>query len=148
MEAVEHHGVVESIKGQMMRVRIEQTSACAGCQAKKICSSADRQDKWVDIPSFSGTYQTGQPVIVTGEPSAGLKAVLIAYVIPLILMMAALAVSSLWLFPGKDGLAALVALSVTLLYYLILYPFRKKFQNQFVFTVRPFNDSSENGSAS
>jgi uncharacterized membrane protein len=63
-------------------------------------------------------------------------------------MMAALAVSSLWLFPGKDGLAALVALSVTLLYYLILYPFRKKFQNQFVFTVRPFNDSSENGSAS
>ena len=141
MEAIEHPGIVESIQGSTMRVRIEQSSACSGCHAQKICSSADKQDKWLDIPYFSGKYEIGQQVIVTGQSSLGLKAVALAYLFPLILMLFGLTVSFLWLFPGNNGVAALIALSVTILYYLTLYPFRKKLQSRFVFTVRPFEEN-------
>lgn len=145
MESIEHQGIIESMTDHSMRIRIEQTSACSGCQAKKMCSSADKQDKWVDVTSFSGSWEIGQMVIVAGKSSTGLKAVALAYVFPLILMMLGLVVSALWLFPGKDGIAALVALSVTFLYYLMLYPFRKILQGQFVFTVRPFTEDPSAG---
>jgi len=52
MNSVEHQGVVDSIKGKSMRVRIEQSSACRDCCAQKLCSSADKQDKLIDILSF------------------------------------------------------------------------------------------------
>jgi positive regulator of sigma E activity len=137
MDNVEHLGIVGSINGKSMRVRIDQATACSGCHAGKVCSSADKQEKWIDIPSFSGSYQVGQRVVVEGKSSAGLMAVFLAYLIPLVLMMAALALSSLWLFPGKDGIAALSALAVTMFYYVLLYPFRRYLQSRFVFTVRP-----------
>jgi len=145
MESIEHQGVIESMTDHSMRIRIEQTSACVVCQAKKMCSSADKQDKWVDVTSFSGSWKIGQIVIVSGKSSTGLKAVALAYVFPLILMMLGLVVSALWLFPGKDGIAALVALSVTFLYYLMLYPFRKILQGQFAFTVRSFSEDPAAG---
>ncbi|MDD4923199.1 MAG: SoxR reducing system RseC family protein, partial [Bacteroidales bacterium] len=138
--AINHQGIVEFVNGKTMRVRIEQTSACFNCDAKRMCSSADKQDKWIDISSFSGTYQVGQKVTVTGKASAGLKAVALAYLFPLVLMMAALTVSFLWLFPGNDGVAALIAISVALLYYLILYPLRATLKNQFIFTVKPYTE--------
>ena len=141
METIEHLGVVESIHRKTLRVRIEQSAACSSCDARKICSSADKQDKWIDIPSFSGEYKVGQNVMVTGQSSLGLQAVALAYLFPLILMIAGLAISYLWLFPGNDGISALIALSVTILYYLSLYPFRKRLQSRFVFTVRPFDEN-------
>lgn len=142
MEEVKHLGVVESIHENTMRVRVEQTSACTGCNAGSVCSSADKKDKWIDIPSFTGEYHSGQSVFVVGKTSFGLKAVALAYVIPLFLMMTVLVISSLWLFPGKDALAAILSLSATILYFFILYPFRKTLKNRFDFTVRPSTDSS------
>jgi len=145
MDPIEHQGIIESITDNSMRIRIEQTTACSGCQARKMCSSVDRQDKWVDIVFSSGSWKIGQRVVVAGKSSAGLTAVALAYVFPLILMMFGLVVSSLWLFPGKDGIAALMALSVTFLYYLMLYPFRRKIKGQFVFTVSPYTENSVSG---
>ena len=142
MDAIEHKGFVESIHENTMRVRIEQASSCSACNAKSICSSADKQEKWIDIPFFTGKYSIGQTVTVVGQASIGLKAVALAYLIPLILMMLGLAISSIWLFPGNDGLAALIALSITILYYISLYPFRKIIQSRFVFTVKPFDENS------
>lgn len=144
MDSVEHQGVVDYIKGKSMRVRIEQSSACRDCSSQKLCSSADKQDKLIDIPSFFGSFHVGQFVVVIGKPSSGLKPVALAYVIPLILMMLGLSVSSLWLFPGNDGIAAIIALSVLILYFFLLYPFRKLIQRHFVFTVRPYGQNTDN----
>jgi Positive regulator of sigma E activity len=140
MEAVEHTGYIESIQGNAMRVRIVQSSACSGCHASQICSSADKQEKLIDIPFFTGKYTVGQKVTLTGQASLGLKAVALAYVFPLLLMLTGLAASYLWIFPSSDGIAALIAIGITILYYISLYPFRNKLQSRFIFSVKPFEE--------
>jgi positive regulator of sigma E activity len=143
MENVVHLGIVDSISGKSMRVRIEQSAACTGCHASQVCSAADKQEKWIDIPDFDGCFYVGQTVLLEGKSSIGLQAVWIAYILPLLLIIATLAISTLWLFPGKDGWSALISLAVVLLYYLALYPLRTFLQTRFVFTVKPLNDCSE-----
>jgi positive regulator of sigma E activity len=143
MEKLVHLGIVDAISGKSMRVRIEQSASCSGCHASQACSAADKQEKCIDIPVFSGSFQLGQAVLVEGESSFGLKAVFFAYMLPLILMMAALALSTLWLFPRKEGVGALISLATVLLYYLALSPFRQYLRTRFVFTVKPLDDSLE-----
>lgn len=136
MEMIEHTGIVEKIDGKGMQVRIFQASACSGCQANSLCLSSDKVEKIIDINSFSGNFKPGQSVIVTGQSGSGQKAVFLAYLMPLILLMASLVVSIKWVFPGKEGLAALIALAMPLVYYLILYPFRNVLKRSFIFKVR------------
>jgi positive regulator of sigma E activity len=143
MEKLVHLGIVDAISGKSMRVRIEQSASCSGCHASQACSAADKQEKCIDIPVFTGSFQLGQAVLVEGKSSFGLKAVLLAYIFPLLLMMTALVLSTLCFFPGKDGVGAMLSLATVLLYYLALSPFRQYLRTRFVFTVKPLDDSLE-----
>lgn len=136
MEIVEHRGIVEKIDGKHMQVRILQESACSECHANSLCSSAGKVEKIIDINSFTGNFEHGQAVIVTGHSSTGLKAVFLAYLLPLILMVTGMVVSLEWLFPGKEGLAALISLAIPLVYYLLLYPFKNILKRSFSFNVK------------
>lgn len=141
MRTFSHHGVIESIQDRILRVRIEQSSACSGCGALKSCASADHKHKWLDVPCFDNAYTIGQKVTVIGESSLSLKAVTLSYIFPLVLMLLSLAIGSLVFFPGREGVTAVVATGVTSLYYVVLYPFRENLQARLVFTVRPYDES-------
>ena len=142
METIEHRGIIEQIDGKSMNVRIVQMSACSGCHAKSLCSSADKEEKIVNIPSFTGNFVVGQDVMVTGRTSSGFKAVFIAYVMPLILMVAGMALSLYWWFPGNEGISAIVALGMPVLYYLLLCLLGKILQKHFVFYVSHLSDDN------
>ncbi|MBR1929536.1 MAG: SoxR reducing system RseC family protein [Paludibacteraceae bacterium] len=48
-ETIEHRGVVVALlSGGVVRVRIEQESACGGCSAKGRCMAAERKEKVID----------------------------------------------------------------------------------------------------
>jgi Positive regulator of sigma E activity len=81
--------------------------------------------------------QIGDEVEVIVREEAGWLAVLLAYVIPFVLLVAAVAgFGQLGWSEVKAGTAALVSVAV---YYVILRMFRDKLQRKFTFWVRKVN---------
>ena len=87
---IKHLGIVENIQGSHLSVRIVQTSACAACSAKGHCSSADSKDKIIDIIDTAASWKVGDKVMVVGEMSMGMMAVVLAFVLPFVLLIVSL----------------------------------------------------------
>lgn len=136
---IKHLGIVENIQGSHLSVRIVQTSACAACSAKGHCSSADSKDKIIDImDTAAASYQVGERVMVVGETSMGMMAVVLAFIIPFVLL-----IFSLFLFMsliGNELYAALLSLTVLVPYYFILWLNKTRLKQKFSFTIKPINN--------
>jgi sigma-E factor negative regulatory protein RseC len=135
MKSIIHHcGVVEKISGHSVYVKIVQQSACAGCHAKSMCMAADSKEKVIEIPDSSDLYHVNESVIVCGQSSMGMQAVLLAFVLPLLLVVTAIVSGtySKW----DEGVSALAGLLILLPYYGALYLFRDKLKKRFIFTLK------------
>ena len=136
---IRHLGIVESIQGSHLSVRIVQTSACAACSAKGHCSSADSKDKVIDIMDTAAvSFRVGERVMVVGEMSMGMMAVALAFIIPFVLL-----VVSLFLFMaliGNELYAALLSLTVLVPYYFVLWLNKTRLKQKFSFTIKPINN--------
>ena len=129
-ETIRHQGTVKNIQGHVVSVRILQSAACAGCSAAKLCKSSESKEKIVEVHhADADRLKVGDRVIVTGTLTQGLKATWWAYVLPLILVVLVLAVS--YVMWHNDAMAALAALSVLCLYYIIMYSMRSHFESHF-----------------
>ena len=132
---IKHLGIVENIQGSHLSVRIVQTSACAACSAKGHCSSADSKDKIIDIiDTAASSYQVGEKVMVVGETSMGMMAVLLAFVLlifSLFLLMALI---------ENELYVALLSLAVLIPYYFVLWLNKTRLKQQFSFTIKPINN--------
>lgn len=136
-DVIRHDGVVDSIEGDCIHVRIVQASACAACGAKSLCSAAESKEKIVDVYGADAeAYQVGQRVMVEGAATMGMKAVRLAFLFPLVLLVAAVAMV-MWLADGNEALAALAALLVLTIYFLLLFANKKKLAREFTFTIKP-----------
>ena len=136
-DVIKHEGRVDSIDGDCIHVRIVQASACAACGAKSLCSAAESKEKIVDVYGADTTaYKVGQRVMVEGAASMGMKAVRLAFLFPLLLLVAAVALV-MWLADGNEALAALAALLVLAVYFLLLFVNKKKLAREFTFIVKP-----------
>ena len=70
---IRHQGTVDSIDGQKVNVRITQSSACGGCQARNICRAAESKEKVVEVLcADAAALHVGQEVTVAGAGSLGL----------------------------------------------------------------------------
>lgn len=136
---IKHLGIVESIQGSHLSVRIVQTSACAACSVKGHCSSADSKDKIIDIiDTAAASYQVGENVMVVGETSMGMQAVALAFIIPFVLL-----IFTLFLFMAlieNELYAALLSLAVLVPYYYILWLNKTRLKQKFSFTIKPINN--------
>ncbi len=135
---IEHEGIIEKINGNRITVRILQQSACSACHAKSVCMAADSKEKLVDIPDITGQYHVNERVIIEGKESIGYKAVLWAFVIPLLILLGAL-VASLTLWDFTEIEAALAAMAALVPYYLVLYLLRNKMAKSFRFNIKNTN---------
>lgn len=85
---IEHEGIIQSIEGEHIRVRIIQSSACSSCQAKVICSSSESKEKIIDVYSTeSNTYKLGEKIKICASESMGQKAITYAFIIPLVIII-------------------------------------------------------------
>jgi positive regulator of sigma E activity len=78
-------------------------------------------------------YSVGEVVNVTARQSLGLIAVLLCYVAPLVVLVGALAVAIS--LGCSEGVAALISLGVTALYFLLLAFMHKRISRKVVFTI-------------
>ena len=136
---IKHLGIVENIQGSHLSVRIVQTSACAACSVKGHCSSADSKDKIIDIiDTAASSYQVGEKVMVVGETSMGMMAVVLAFVLPFVLLIFSLFLLMAWI--ENELYAALLSLAVLITYYFVLWLNKTRLKQQFSFTIKPINN--------
>ena len=134
-EEVAHKGKVVKMTPQVTTVAILQHGACSQCHAAGLCGMSDLAEKTVEVPTDPyAFYGVGDEVEVLLKASMGMKAVWLAYFIPLLVLLAVvLILSALQVGEVATGISALVAVG---LYYLLLYLFRDTLKNEYIFTIK------------
>ncbi|MBM6757484.1 SoxR reducing system RseC family protein [Bacteroides mediterraneensis] len=137
---VKHLGIVESINGSYLKVRIVQTSACSSCSVKGHCSAAESKEKLIDVYNKDGLdCQVGSQVTISGATSLGMKAVMWAFVFPFVVLLVSLFIS-MSVTGGDEAVSSLVSLCMLIPYYLILFLYRERFRRTFVFVLESINN--------
>lgn len=125
---------VLAVEGGYVTVAVMQASACMGCHAAGSCSVLDKKQRTVVVPYAGAHLEPGDEVWLVGTYAMGAKAVLVAFVLPLILLLVAVVVA-LKLFAWSEPNAIFFSLGVLALYYLLLIPFRSYFERKLRFTI-------------
>jgi sigma-E factor negative regulatory protein RseC len=133
-EKIEHKGVILSINPEIISVEILNKSACSSCSSKSACFLGEVEAKVVQIENSGYCFfEEGEEVNVILKRSLGFKALWLSYLVPLIILIVTLVISSkLKLNEPVTGLAIIGAIA---LYYLIIYLLRNKLKKEFVFTI-------------
>ena len=133
-EQIEHKGVVRSVEEGRVCVVIEVNEACGSCASRKACAmgSSEKREIVVRVADASN-YAVGELVRVGAMQSLGVVAVLLCYVAPLVVLVGTLAIAIS--LNCSEGVAALISLGATALYYAILYLFRNKISRKVIFTI-------------
>ncbi|MBQ5892330.1 MAG: SoxR reducing system RseC family protein [Bacteroidales bacterium] len=135
-DCVEQKGIVIKKQEDKLVVKIEQKSTCSSCHARGACTSLDKKDKEIEIKTKDvENYNIGDEVIITISTKLGMKAVFIAFVLPLILLVIALFLS-IKLFSLTQSLSALVSLLVVAAYYFFLYKQNLFLSKEFNFLIK------------
>lgn len=130
---IKHLGIVENINGSRLKVKIVQSSACSACSVKGHCSASETKEKIIDVYNKNNVpCQVGERVMIVGTTSMGMKAILLAFVLPFIVLLLALIIS-LKLTGGDEAVSALVSLGTLVPYYLIIYICRNRLSRSFMF---------------
>lgn len=125
---------MEEVRGDSVRVRIVQTSACAACKVAGHCSAAESKEKVVEVVDCrAAAYAPGDSVVVSIEPSTGRRAVILAFVVPFLILVAVLVIA-LWAI-GDEGVAAIIALASLVPYYLLLHGMERRLARKFSFVI-------------
>ena len=133
-DIIKHHGIVEKVDGSHIVVRIVQTSACSSCSAKGLCNASESKEKQIDVYEANPSYQIGEEVMVCGTTSMGMRAVLLAFGVPLLILVFALGVSMK--LTGEDALLSSgIALVSVVPYYIGIYFCKDKLNRTFSFTI-------------
>jgi len=130
---IQHPGIIERIENQKVFVRIEQMAACNDCHAGSSCLVSGKKEKIIEVNDHSGCYSPQEHVIVSVRSSMGLFAVVIAFAVPLLLVICSLIAGIM--VSGSEVLGGMAGLSVLVLYYPVLYLFRDRLQRKFIFTL-------------
>ena len=133
-EMIRHEGVVLSINGDKAHVEIVQTSACSACKARSMCMSSESQQKEMDVILLE-PVQVGDKVEVEVRERLAWKAVLLAYILPFIVMLAIIAILD-FTTDWSEAVVGTLSLCGIALYYIGLSVFKHRLQTQFSFTAR------------
>ena len=130
-----HSGRIIEITPDFTTVEIIVSSACSSCHAKGLCGMSEEEQKVISLPTDPySEHVVGDEVKVCTKMSMGLKAVWISYVIPLMILM--ILILSLSSVIGNELVRGLVALGGVALYYLLVWVFRDRLNNEFVFYIK------------
>lgn len=132
---ITHKGIVTTLSEKTITVSILNESACAGCHAKGSCSAADMKDKEIEINRPAGHFTIGQQVVVAGKMSQGFKAMFLGYLLPFVVVLVTLVITTLSGLPDSQG--GLLALGSLVPYYAVLYALRNKIKKSFEFEIKP-----------
>ena len=133
-ETISHEGIVTRITDDELEIKILAQSACAACHAKSACGMGEQAEKILTVPRPKDRdFILDQKVNVQMAIGQGNKAAVLAYLIPIILLLAVLFVC---LGLGvNEGLSALISIIALIPYYIVLYLQRDKLKKKFEYSI-------------
>ncbi|NLZ19721.1 MAG: SoxR reducing system RseC family protein [Bacteroidales bacterium] len=132
---IAHRGRIVSITPEVTTVEIVSEPACSACHAKGLCSLGDATVKQVELPTRGwDNYAVGDEVQVILRASMGHKAVWLAYVVPLLVMVAVLL--GTLAAGGSELLAGSLAIGAIALYYVLIWLLRGRLRNEYIFNIK------------
>ncbi|MBR4146724.1 MAG: SoxR reducing system RseC family protein [Bacteroidales bacterium] len=133
-ETISHEGVITKITDDTLEIKITAMSACAACHAKSACTMSDQAEKVLTVPRPDRQeFHLFQKVNVIMAVGQGNKAAVLAYLIPIVLLLAVL-FTCLGIGLG-EGLSALIGIAALIPYYFVLYLRRDKIKRQFEYRI-------------
>lgn len=134
-DSIKHNGVIRTEDNEKYYISIVSKSACAACSARGACNITEIKEETVEVyKNKNDKYKIGERVEVLMEKSQGARAVVLGYILPFVLLLVTLIIS-LNVF-DDEGIAGLLALAILIPYYLVLYYFRNRVNDSFVFKIR------------
>lgn len=132
---ISHEGVIERFTSKGATVRIAQSSACHQCKIASACHSSEVKEKFIDVTGlYEGRYKVGDTVTVLAAESIGMKAVLYAFVMPIVIMLAFIFTTKF--MGGSEILMGVVGIASLIPSYLILYLLRNHFEKTIIFYLK------------
>lgn len=133
-KGIQHTGIIEKIERSVVYVRIVQQSACSACYAKSRCPASESSHKIIEVAGCQDeNFFVNEKVYVCASTSQGMKAVVLAFVIPLICIVISLGLSSL--ANVNEIVAGAIGLAVLIPYYAIIRLMHNRLKKKFVFTL-------------
>lgn len=131
---IRHTGTVQRVANGIVYVLIEQQSACAACHARRICG-VDSGEKIIEVKtSEADRFAVRDKVeVALLRRSMGAASLVLGYVVPLVVLLAALFVSKI--AGADDGVAACITLAAVVVYYACLYLLRARMDSKIQFTI-------------
>jgi len=132
---ITHKGRITDINPVYTTVEIISESACSACHAKGLCGVSEAVKKEIHVRTSGwDTYAPGDEVTVVLKASMGHKAVWVAYVFPLfVLLTVLLLLSTLGASELAAGLGGIAAVAV---YYFCIWLMRNRLKNEYSFNIR------------
>lgn len=133
-ETISHEGIVTKITDDELEIKILAQSACAACHAKSACGMGEQAEKILTVPRPKDRdFALNQRVNIRMAIGQGNRAAVLAYLIPIVLLLAVLFVClGLGL---SDGLSALLSIAALIPYYIVLYLRRDKLKKKFEYGI-------------
>ena len=128
-----HKGKVNKADNNSVLVEISTGTACSGCHAEGACGITGQTVKYVEVTGHFNV-KPGDEVTVQVEQSAGYTALALGYLLPLVILIASLAV--LTSFNVPELIAGCVSVLLLLPYFGILFLLRKRIDDKFTFTLK------------
>jgi sigma-E factor negative regulatory protein RseC len=130
---IRHSGIIESVGDGHVKVRIVQTSACAGCSVAGHCHAAEAKEKIVEVSTgvVADTLHVGDEVTVSAARDVVTYALRVAVIIPLLLLIVTLVVALQ--LTGDEALSGLSALAVLIPYYIGVWLLRGRIKQKVTF---------------
>ena len=133
-ETVSHEGIVQSVDGDKVTVRMTVNSACAGCHARHLCSSLDSRDKLVEAENlYHLQLEVGEKVMVTLQEKLAMKAVILCFLNPFLVMLVLFLLLNTLL--QNELIATLGSLGSVAVYFFFVWLFRSKIARDYSFVV-------------
>lgn len=117
MQSVIHSGIITEVYNDHVNVVLNESVSCSSCQLKSACGADQADLKELKVLTGGKHYEKGEAVTVGMRQSMGLKAVLLAYVVPFIILMAVLLLSQNVM---EEWMAGLLVLAFIVVYYWLL----------------------------
>ena len=128
---ISHEGIVTKIDNENIEVKILSQSACAACNIKSACNMSEMQEKIITIPAPKDKkLSIGQDVVISIKLGQANRAVIFAYVIPVIILISMIFILSV--LKIDEGVNALISIGTLVPYYFILYLLKDRIKRLFL----------------
>ena len=131
---ISHEGIITGIDDNNVQIKILSKSACASCNIKGACNMSEMKEKIISIPiPKDKNLSIGQEVKISMKIGQANRAVIFAYVIPVIILISMIFILSA--LKTDEGISALVSIGSLVPYYFILFLFRNKIKSRFEYEI-------------